>query len=90
MHLSSEDVNCLCKAIPWTLQLEALGYVRSLQGAAGAASHPVRAPGEAGQLSSPVWQYGTCWGGEMKGISHEEMDDPVILLKKAMWSQAIC
>lgn len=82
-HLCSEDVNDLWKAIPLTLELEALGYVLSLQGAGGAPSHLILA----------YWGSRTAFifysvniapggGGQLKGLSH--WDDPKIFLWKNM------
>lgn len=53
-HLCSEDVNGLWKAVPLTLELEALGYVLSLQGAGGVLPISFLPTGEARQPSSPI------------------------------------
>ena len=84
-HLCSEDVNGLWKVIPLTLELEALGYMFSLQGAGGVASHLILAYW--GSRTAFIFysvSMAPVGGGQLKGISHWEMDDPKIFLKKKM------
>lgn len=67
-HLCSGDVNGLWKVIPLTLELEALWYVFSLQGAWWSClpSHSCLL-GKQDSFYLLFCQYGTCWGRTVEG-----------------------
>lgn len=82
-YLCSEDVNGLWKVILLSLELEALGYVLSLWGIGGLASHLVLAYW--GSRTAFIFysvNLAPVGGGRLKGISHWETDDPKIFIKK--------
>lgn len=84
-YLCSEDVNGLWKATPLTLELEALGYVLSLRGTGGVASHLILAYW--GSRTAFIFysvNLAPVGGEQLKGISHWEIDDPKIFIKRKM------